>query len=113
MTQQGLADRLNQVGAHLDRTAVAKVETGGRELSLMEALQYAWALHVAPVHLFVPTDSDEPIQIGPNMEASPAEMRAWIRGERPLHQEQRAYFSTVPENEFEAYRRASEEGADR
>lgn len=101
MTQQGLADRLNQIGARTDRTAVAKVESGKRELSLREAFQYAYALHVAPVHLFVPTDSDEPINIGPNLEASPAEVRAWIRGQRPMpFQDPRAYFSTVPENEF-------------
>ncbi len=103
MTQQGLADRLNQLGAHTDRTAIAKVEAGSRELSLVEAFQYAQALHVAPVHLFVPTDSDEPIQIGPNLQASPYEVRAWIRGGRPLGmQDPRLYWSAVPETEFKA-----------
>lgn len=101
MTQQNLADRLSQLGARVDRTVVAKVEKGTRELSLAEAFQFAWALHVAPVHLFVPTDSDGPINLGPNMEASPAEMRAWIRGLQPLFQEPRAYYSTVPPGEFE------------
>lgn len=100
MTQQDLADRLSQLGARVDRTAVAKVEKGTRELALAEAFQYAWALHVAPVHLFVPTDSDEPINIGPDMEASPFEVRLWIRGQRPLFQDARAYFSSVPEDEF-------------
>ena len=103
MTQQGLADRLNQLGAHTDRTAVAKVENGNRELSLVEAFQYAHALHVAPVHLFVPTDSDEPIEIGPNLRASPYDVRAWIRGGRPLGlQDPRLYWSAVPETEFKA-----------
>lgn len=106
MTQQQLADRISQLGVPMHQTAIARVESGKRELTLMEAFQYAWALHVAPVHLFVPTDSDEPINIGPSMEASPAETRAWIRGQLPLFQEQRAYFSTVPEGEFE---RRSEE----
>ena len=101
MTQQDLATRLSQLGARVDRTTVAKVEKGTRELSLGEAFQYAWALHVAPVHLFVPTDSDEPINLGPNMEASPAELRAWVRGLRPMFQDARAYFSTVPPGEFE------------
>lgn len=109
-TQQDLADRLNnQLGARTDRAAVAKTELGQRGLSLEEAFLYALALDVAPVHLFVPTDSDEPIQIGPNLEVSPAEMRAWIRGTMPVYpvQDPRAYFMTVPREEFE--RRAQSE----
>jgi transcriptional regulator with XRE-family HTH domain len=99
MTQQDLADRLSQLGARVDRTAVAKVEKGTRELALAEAFQYAYALDVAPVHLFVPTDSDELISIGPNMEAPPKHVRAWIRGERPFG-DARLYRSQVPEDEF-------------
>jgi transcriptional regulator with XRE-family HTH domain len=100
MTQQGLADRLAQLGARIDRSAVARIESGDRELSLEEAFQVAWALHVAPVHLFVPIDSEEPIDIGPKMQASPDEVRAWIRGKLPLFQDARIYFSTAPEAEF-------------
>lgn len=100
MTQQGLAERLNLLGAHIDRTAIAKIESGDRQLTLTEAFQFAWALDVAPVHLFVPTDDDKPIRLGAQLEASPREMRLWIRGKSPLHQERRAYFSTVPKDEF-------------
>ena len=101
-TQQDLADVLNRFGAHTDRTAVAKVETGKRELPLEEAFQYALALNVAPVHLFVPTDSDEPIRLTPDFECSPDEARAWIRGLLPmLSQDRRAYYSAVPDSEFD------------
>jgi transcriptional regulator with XRE-family HTH domain len=102
MTQQGLADRINFLGAPIDRTAIAKIEKGSRELTLSEAFAFAWALDVAPVHLFVPTDDEDPIHIGPNMEAPPAEMRAWIRGDRPMFQDPRVYFSMVPKSEFRA-----------
>ena len=54
---------LNRIGAKTDRAAVAKTELGQRTLSLEESFRYAVALDVAPVHLFVPTDSDEPIQL--------------------------------------------------
>src|SRR4051794_13168563 len=85
MTQQELAERLKLLGASLDQTAVAKIESGKRrQLSLEEAFQFAMALDVAPLHLFVPTDSDDPIDIGPNMSVTPAEAREWIRGLRPL-----------------------------
>lgn len=102
MTQQDLATRLSLLGARVDRTTVAKVENGSRELTLGEAFQYAHALDVAPVHLFVPTDSDEPISLGPNMEASPAELRNWIRGFLPIFQDPRVYFTVVPLSETKA-----------
>lgn len=106
MTQQGLSDRLNQLGAQLDRTTVAKIEAGRREISLSETFSFALALDVAPVHLLVPIDSDEPISLAPNLEAAPHEVRAWIRGAMPLHQDARAYFSAVPMAEFEAAEQA-------
>ena len=108
MTQQDLADRLSHYGARIDRTAVAKVEagaTGGkdsRELGLAEMFAFALALDVAPVHLLVPIDSDEPIRLAPNLEASPYETRQWIRGFMPLFQDPRPYFTIVPESEFAA-----------
>jgi transcriptional regulator with XRE-family HTH domain len=106
MSQQDLVDRVSQLGRPLDRTAVAKAENGRREVTIVEAFAFAWALDVAPVHLFVPADSGEPINLGPNMEATPAEVRAWIRGQRPLFQDPRVYFSAVPEGEFAPAREA-------
>jgi hypothetical protein len=102
MTQQGLADRLNQLGVRTDRTTVAKIEAGTRELGLAEAFAFAQALDVAPVHLFVPTDSDEPIHLAPNLSASPPEVRAWIRGQMPQFQDPRSYFKNVPLTETRA-----------
>jgi transcriptional regulator with XRE-family HTH domain len=103
-TQQDLADVLNRIGARTDRAAVAKVELGQRGLSLYEALQYAVALDVAPVHLIVPVDEDERLMLGANfIDCTPAELRAWIRGQRPLLvQDERTYFSEVPRAEHQA-----------
>ncbi len=100
-SQQDLTDALNRFGAHTERSAIARVEIGERQLSIDEAFRYALALDVAPVHLFVPTDSDESMSIGPNVECTPAEMRAWIRGERNLpEQDSRIYHSAVPREDF-------------
>lgn len=109
-TQQQLADVLNRNGAQTDRAAVAKVELGKRGLSLDEALQYAYALNVAPIHLIVPVDSDERLKVGANItDCAPWELRAWIRGQRPLLlQNPRTYFSEVPLNELpEEWREAT------
>jgi transcriptional regulator with XRE-family HTH domain len=100
MTQQDLAERLARWGVRIDRTAVAKIEKGRRELTLSEAFMFAVALSVAPVHLFVPTDDDEPIMLTPDVGAPPEHVRAWIRGTHPMFQDPRAYFSTVPNDEF-------------
>src|SRR5215211_3898739 len=102
MTQQDLADRIALLGTPMHQTAIARIESGKRELTLAEAFQFAYALDVAPVHLFVPTDSDEPINIGPNVEASPYETRQWIRGYMPLFQDPRLYLSAVPLTEAKA-----------
>jgi transcriptional regulator with XRE-family HTH domain len=104
-TQQQLADALNNLGARTERGAVAKVELGQRGLPLEEAFWYALALDVAPVHLFVPTDSEEPIQAAPNVVFdNPAEMRRWIRGLEPhVVQDPRFYFYAVPRDELEPW----------
>jgi transcriptional regulator with XRE-family HTH domain len=107
-TQQDLTDALNRIGAQTDRAAVAKVELGQRGLSLHEALQYAYVLDVAPVHLIVPLDDDEKLALGANVvDCTPAALRAWIRGQRPLiTQDPRVYFTEVPLKEFQAMRGA-------
>jgi transcriptional regulator with XRE-family HTH domain len=99
MTQQELAARISRLGVPIHQTAIARVESGKRELTLAEAFQFAYALDVAPVHLFVPTDSDELISIGPNVEAPPKHVRLWIRGDWSFT-DSRLYRSQVPEDEF-------------
>jgi transcriptional regulator with XRE-family HTH domain len=112
-TQQKLADELNRIGAQTDRAAVAKVELGKRGLSLDEALQYAYVLDVAPVHLLVPVDQDERLKLSAQVfDFSPAELRAWIRGQRPvLLQNPRTYYAEAPAEELpEELRRWVESG---
>jgi transcriptional regulator with XRE-family HTH domain len=101
-TQQDLADRLRRLGAPIDRASVARLETSKRGLSVDEAMRLAAALNVAPVHLFVDPDGDEPLQVTPADELTPAEARRWIRGGLPLiGQDPRAYFANVPASEFQ------------
>jgi transcriptional regulator with XRE-family HTH domain len=111
-TQQDLATRLTNLGAGgtgrevpVDRVTIARIETGSRQISVDELFQFALALNVAPVHLFVDPNGDEPIQLTPALECSPAEARAWVRGEREmLMQDPRGYFMNVPRDEFERFR---------
>ena len=80
-----------------------------RTVSVDELLALALVLDVAPVHLLVPIEGDgqEPYQITPEVQASRANVRAWIRGLRlprglPLVGDQRRFRSEMPEEEFVA-----------
>jgi transcriptional regulator with XRE-family HTH domain len=102
MTQQDLATALSNWGMPIDRSAIARLENGKRAVSLEEAMRLAFVLHVAPVHLLVDPDNDEPIAPTAGAELKPWEARAWIRGQRPMMgQDPRSYFTNVPTSEFE------------
>jgi transcriptional regulator with XRE-family HTH domain len=104
MTQLQLAERLTALGSPIDRVAVAKLENGQRGLPLDEALLFALALDVAPINLFLPLD-DEDIQIAPKVVVPLAAARRWVAGTRPLDaQDQRVYYTEVPEKDFLAQR---------
>src|SRR4051794_7495768 len=64
---QELADRVKALGGKLDRAAIAKIESGTRNVSLDEALLLAAALDVAPVHLFFPLNDDAEVEIAPGL----------------------------------------------
>ena len=106
LSQQDLADRLKELGIAMDRSAIARLENGRRGISVPEMLFLALALNVAPVHLLVNPDSDEPIAVIPDgLPHPPAEIRAWIRGELPISpQNVKTYFTEAPLSELERIR---------
>ena len=106
LSQQDLADRLKELGIAMDRSAIARLENGRRGISVPEMLFLALALSVAPVHLLVNPDSDEPIAVIPDgLPHPPAEIRAWIRGELPISpQNVKTYFTEAPLSELERIR---------
>jgi transcriptional regulator with XRE-family HTH domain len=65
-TQQQLADRMETMGLPLDRSAIAKIETQRRAVSLEEALAFAAALGVSPAALVVPRD-ETMLQLAPQV----------------------------------------------
>jgi transcriptional regulator with XRE-family HTH domain len=81
-----LAEQLRGVGLDWDRNIVANLETGRRaNVSVSELLALAQVLTVAPMHLLVPLDNEQPYQVTPT-QAEPAwVVRGWIAGVWPLH----------------------------
>jgi transcriptional regulator with XRE-family HTH domain len=114
LSQQDLADRLKELGMAMDRSAIARLEQGRRGISVPEMLFLALALNVAPVHLLVNPDSDEPIAVIPDgLPHPPAEIRAWIRGELPISpQNVKTYFIEAPMSEIEQIRERLEKLAE-
>lgn len=107
-SRRAFAERLGRVGVDLSAKALARIETGPdpsgrtRGVTLDEALALAYALNTAPVHLLTPRDDGARVQITPTVEASARDVRAWIRGERPLPGvDEIAYRQEVPASEVQ------------
>lgn len=103
-SQRDFAERMKALGIPLHHATVAKVEKGTRRVDLDELLKLAYALNVAPVHLFVPTDEyidTLQVDVTPEVTVGPYVLRKWIRGELPIaDQDQRRYFAFMPNEEW-------------
>src|SRR5512132_1898192 len=97
-----LAERLRQVGLDWDRSIVANLENGRRaSLDVAELLALALVLDVAPVHLLIPLDDDQPYRVTPTRVEPAGRTRDWVRGADVLDGiDQRTYFAEVPEGEW-------------
>jgi transcriptional regulator with XRE-family HTH domain len=84
MSQRDLAARLADIGYRLSQSAITRIERGERKVSLGEAIALAAALDVAPVHMFLPIEGDQPVRLAPALEVKPDQARAWATGRRPL-----------------------------
>jgi transcriptional regulator with XRE-family HTH domain len=98
LSQEDLCQRLVDIGFALRRSSIREIEKGSRRISLDEALAIAAALGVAPVYMFTPFESDDPIEfdgglqaeeqfttitklkIGEKLAMTPWEARRWTRG---------------------------------
>lgn len=105
-TAAQLAEEMTRAGIPWDRQVVSKLENGRRQVITADELAaLSLVLDIALVHLVVPTDAipDDQCWITPTTWATPAEARAWIRGQQPLAgMDARRYGSQVPPDEFPA-----------
>jgi len=97
-SQQDLSRQLDQLGYRLDKTSIARLEGGQRDVSLMEVIHIAHVLGVAPIHLFVPTENDVRVELPAHSDHSdrliltPNQMRRWVRGDEPLVSQPAQFF---------------------
>jgi transcriptional regulator with XRE-family HTH domain len=87
----------------LDASAITRLERGTRGVTLDDVLAIAAALGVSPLHLFVPLDNDERLDVAPGLTAGVLDTRAWIRGQRPLREsdDDSLFYSHTPERDWD------------
>lgn len=104
------------------RDAIRKIKAGERQVSLNEALAFAWALDIAPVHLIVPLDNSAGLKVGHGLDMDYVEARSWIRGRSIRYDEDEEvtrrreagfYFENLPPNEQQQVLRAGQEVSER
>lgn len=88
-TQQRLAEAISDHGGTLSRGAVAKVESGVRDVSIDEFLLLAAALNVPPPLLLVPLggeveDRVDRVEVTPRSRIHPHLALEWLCGNEPL-----------------------------
>jgi transcriptional regulator with XRE-family HTH domain len=107
VSQQQLADKIGE-----SQSTVARIESGGRTITVDDVFKIAWALDCAPVHLLGAGIQAEDVPVTPALRLEPVEARAWIRGKLPLRDgKPRAYlFENIPDDEAEELFAAQERG---
>ena len=101
-TQQQLAGALGALGVKLDATAITRLESGTRRVSLDDVIAIAAALGVSPLHLFVPLDNDLSLNVTPGLALPVLDVRMWVRGQRPLREtdDERLFYAQTPEGDW-------------
>lgn len=91
-----LGQRLEAAGIPWNRSIVANFESGRRRpLTVVEWLALARVLDVAPLNLLVPL-VDGNYLVTPEESAPNSDVRAWVRGQRPLNgTDEHAFFTEV------------------
>jgi transcriptional regulator with XRE-family HTH domain len=102
LTAAQLAEQMTRVGIPWKRGVVAKLENGLRgAVSVEELLALATVLDVAPVHLLVPFEDEQPYQVTPTQVEPAGAVRDWVRGVWYLPgADLRSFFSELPPHEY-------------
>lgn len=99
-----LAQEMTNAGVPWKRIVVTKLENGRRQaLTIVEWLALAYVFRVAPIHLLVPLEDEEPFEVIPGHSEVAGVARDWIRGAWPLDDSAEglfAFYAEVPEHEF-------------
>jgi transcriptional regulator with XRE-family HTH domain len=82
--QQQLADRMDEIGAGIDRATISKIEKGYRRITLDEVFWFAYALGVSPAALMFPRPGRSILAVTPKTSVRTAQALHWLRGTHPV-----------------------------
>lgn len=98
--QAKLAKRLAEIGYPMHETAIARIESGARKVTIDDVVAIAAALDVALVSLLFPLDDDATVQLAPKLKVDVVKARRWARAGRdscPLNEKNwRSYMYQAP-----------------
>jgi len=84
-SQSEVSRRLAEAGHVIGRNRIAKLETGRTQPTIADAFALAYVFDTSPLYLLAPLEREpNVIVVGGVQPADPDEVRAWIRGEEPL-----------------------------
>jgi transcriptional regulator with XRE-family HTH domain len=103
-TQQQLSAELARADVELSESAIVRMEKGTRGVSLNEAIAIAAVLGVSPLHMTVPLDNDQDVDVAPAITVPVLDARAWARGQTPLRagDDDRFFYAQTPERDWDA-----------
>jgi transcriptional regulator with XRE-family HTH domain len=102
-SQVRLAEELTKIGYQKSRETLTKLERGTyRNASVDDVFALAAALGVPPVHLLVPLDDEDALEVVPGVPVAARLARAWIRGKVPLPISREINLRELPESELVA-----------
>jgi transcriptional regulator with XRE-family HTH domain len=105
--QSDLAERLGEIGYDpTDRTTVARTESGGRTVTLDDAVAYSAVLGPSLLAMIgAPLAGNGQISLGPTWHVEPPAFRQWAAGIAPLNE--------AGEDAFYDYQATKDRGVDR
>jgi transcriptional regulator with XRE-family HTH domain len=83
-TQRELGERMREIGSRIDRSVLAKIEAGGRNVTVDEVIAFAYALGVPPISLLLPLDNRGEVKLAGDVSVPVGRARAWWREADPL-----------------------------
>lgn len=102
LTQKEVVERLAALGRPMDRSNLGRIERGETTGQLDNLIALALALHVAPIHLLLPQEDEERVELASKQSLPAGEARSWIAGRRLLpDSDPWAYFAAMSRAEQE------------
>jgi transcriptional regulator with XRE-family HTH domain len=103
LTQDELVERLARLGEPMDRSNLGRIENGKTKGQLDNVIPLALALGCSPIHLMLPREGEEVVELTPKRRLPARTARQWLTGKMLLpDSDPLAYAAAMSEDELHA-----------